>query len=181
MARARPAFLLPDESLLKQIEQRETDWWDQTHSELATGNFSLQFSRSMLDLPEKIIFHEETFALAQRSGVRISQPFWDADLIELMMKIQPQVRMRGGFTKALLLGPLMQRFPENGFEKRKKSYTGNVILAELVAGAQKAKLAMGGIQALAELGLVDPLRANLFMDHAFAGTNDRARMWACCE
>ena len=56
--------------------------------------------------------------------------------------------------------------------------TGIYILAELAAGAQKAKMAMGGIQALAELGLVDPLRANLFMDQAFAGTNDRAKMWA---
>ena len=175
VARTRPDWLLPDESLREQLEQRETDWWDRTHSDLVTRNFCLQFSRSMLDVPEKIMFHEENFVLARRSGVRIAQPFWDADLIELMMKIRPQVRMRGGFTKALLLDPLMRRFPDSGFEKRKKSYTGNVILAELVAGARKAKIAMGGIRALSELGLVDPLRANPFLDHAFAGTDDRAK------
>jgi asparagine synthase (glutamine-hydrolysing) len=173
MARTKPPWIAPDPALGAEIDRRETESWERVHAYPKIPGFSLRFARSMLDLPQKWMFHEETFHLARRVGVHEAQPFWDADLIDLMMKIRPQLRARDGLTKSLMRGPLTRRFPELGFERRLKSYTGNAILSALTAGTAEARHAMGGTWVLAELGLVDPDQVTALLDRALAGTEDR--------
>jgi asparagine synthase (glutamine-hydrolysing) len=168
----KPAWIAPDPALSAEIDQREVEWWTRLHGSPDSQGFSLRFSRSILDWPKKWMFHEETFTLARRAGVHAPQPFWDADLIELLMRIRPRVRIHGGTTKNLLRGSLVRRFPGLGFQRRLKSYTGSVILSVYRAGAAKARRALGRTWAISELGLIDPDQVNSFLDRALAGTED---------
>ena len=169
-ASATPSWIAPEPTLRAEIDRREAESFGKlTASKIR--NHSQRFARSMLDLPQKWLFHEENFALASHAGVRMGQPFWDADLIDLMMKIRPQVRTRDGWTKYLLRDPLVRRFPGLGFERRLKSYTGNAILSALVAGAADARRALGGTWRLEELGVIDSVRVRWLLDRALAGSD----------
>lgn len=173
MANSKAQWIVADSALSAEVNRREMESAERAYASSRIQNFALRFSRSTLDLPQKWLFHEETFEMARRVGVRIAQPFWDADLIDLMMKIRPQVRMRDGFTKSLLRGPLIRRFPSLGYEHRIKSYTGHVIFAALTAGTAKARQALGRKWALSELGVIDPDRVNASVDRVLAGAHER--------
>lgn len=171
MPNSKASWIAPDPALCAEVDRREMESWERAHACSNIRSLALRSSRSTLDLPQKWLFHEETFELGRRVGVRVAQPFWDADLIDLMMKIRPQVRMRDGFTKSLLRGPLIRQLPGLGFDKRLKSYTGNVIFSYTRSGAAKARESMGRTWLLADLGLVDPDRLNPFIDRALSGVS----------
>lgn len=173
MAKTKPAWIAPDPALGAEIDRRDAEWWARVHAYPKTRDLCLRFARSMLESPQKLLFHEEAFALARCTGVHVAQPFWDADLIDILMRIRPQVRIQDGFTKSLMRGSLVRRFPGLGFERRLKSYTGDVILSAIRAGAAEARRAIGRTWALGELGLVDPHQITLFLDRALARTEDR--------
>ncbi len=174
-----PLWIAADPALRAQIGRREAEAWDRVLAYSDTRSYSLRFSRSMLELPQKIMFHEETFAVGRRSRVRVTPPFWDSDLIELLMRIRPQARMRDGYTKSLLRASLLPRFPALGFDRRLKSYTGNVLLSAITEGAQAARRSMGRISALSELEVVDGDAVERFLDRALASNDHQSwlRVW----
>jgi asparagine synthase (glutamine-hydrolysing) len=176
---AKPIWIAPDPTLAVEVEAHEAQWWERAHSSRKTGPYCLRFARSMLDQPQKLMYHEETFALARSTRVRVAQPFWDADLIQLLMRIRPQVRMRDGYTKSLLRRALIRRMSGLGFERRLKSYTGHVILTSYRARAAKIWATMGGVRTLDRLGVVERRAAHAFMEHALASGTDREwlRVW----
>lgn len=179
MSRTKPSWIAADAALSAEIDRREAEEWERRQTFPQTGSHSLRFARSMLELPQKLLFHEETFALSRRAGVRVTPPFWDSDLIELLMKIRPRVRMHDGFTKSLLRTPLLRRLPALGFEGRLKSYTGNVILSAIVEGARAARNRMGPVSALGELGIVNAKEVDGFLDRAMASNDHQnwLRLW----
>lgn len=173
MAKEKPAWLVTDSALGAEVELREADWWERVHRPDCGRDFCVQFSRSMIDRPQKLMFREETFALARRDGVRVVQPFWDTDLVEVMLKIHPRVRIRDGYTKSLMRGALIRKLPGLGFERRLKSYTGNVILGAITADMAKMYRKLGGAQMLSDLGVIDPDRASSFVEQAIVGNVHR--------
>ncbi len=112
--------------------------------------------------------HEESFLLGRRIGVRIQHPFWDADLVDLLMKIRPHVRIRGGLTKALERSSLIRRFPGLGFESQRKGWLRNAFLSAVAAEAGAARQAMAGIRTIGELGIVDLAQVNVYLDDLLA-------------
>lgn len=172
IADRKPSWITPEPGLDAEVGRREMESWDASYVRSNIESLSLRASRMTLDLPQKWLFHEENFELARRAGVRVAQPFWDADLIDLMMTIRPEVRIRDGVTKSLLRGSLTRRFPGLGFQRRLKSYTGSVILSALSKDTAEARRAMGDTWALGELGVVDPVRIPALLDRALAGGND---------
>jgi len=173
-ATQRPAWLAPDPALRSATDQRESQWRDLRYESAQPRDFCTRFSRSVLDSPQKWMFHEETFLMSRRAGVQMARPFWDADLIQLLLRIRPQARIRNGVTKSLLRTPLARRFPHQGFEQRLKSHTGNVILATIRGGGDELRRAAGRIRVLGDLGIVEPERVGSFLEQAIAGPDDEA-------
>lgn len=173
MTRSKPRWIASDPALDREIDRREIESCERADSRKKIPGFSLRYARSILDLPQKWMFHEETFQLAGRIGVHVAQPFWDVDVIDIAMKIRPQVRVRDGVTKSLMRRALIRRFPGLGFESRLKSYTGDAILRALTRATAEIRKALGGTWALAELGLVNGDQVTALMNRAIAGTEDR--------
>jgi len=109
---------------------------------------------------------EEAFLLGRHSGVPQRDPFWDADLIDLIVRIRPAVRNHSGVSKALLRNTLASRFAARGFATQRKA-SGRVmfIRAAMLAEASTAVRAWGEHWALGELGVVDPKQAIEFVNH----------------
>ncbi|HUP94278.1 MAG TPA: asparagine synthase-related protein [Burkholderiales bacterium] len=179
MQAAKPAWIAPDAALRAEVDRREKEWWARLHTPPQIRNLWLRFACSLLGSPQKLHFHEEVFFFAQRAGVRVAPPFWDADLIEFTTHTRPQARMQGGFTKSLLRGPVVRRFPGLGFEQRLKSYTGAVILSAIRTGAAEACAELGRKWVLAELGVADADEINAFVDRAVVEARDEEclRLW----
>ena len=136
------------------------------------NSYYLRDIRSRLDAPEKSLREEETFLMGRTIGIPVRQPFWDADLIELLVKIRPRVRSQGGLSKALVRRPLVRRFPQLGFEKQRKTWLGEALLSAISAQADRERAAMGGIRTLQELGVIDVK----LLDDALAMKGPQARL-----
>ena len=85
-------------------------------------------------------------------------PFWDADLDGFLARVPPHLMNQGYWSKGLVRAPLVRRFPRAGFETQKKVLSTTLstrLMAEQLPGAWEG---MGGIEVLAEAGIVDPNR-----------------------
>jgi asparagine synthase (glutamine-hydrolysing) len=128
-----------------------------------------------LDAPSSGLRAEEAFLLGRYSGVHQQDPFWDADLIELAVRIRPNVRNRGGVSKALLRDALAKRFPQRAFDAQRKSPSRALLLQSLyLEGARGALRTLGKHWVLGELGVVDVRQAIEFVHHPPDGKGWRA-------
>jgi hypothetical protein len=179
-AAASPPWVARDPTLRAQVAQRLQERYPSPEAVPRTDSYYLQDTRSRLEASDKWFQDEETFIMGQRIGVRVRHPFWDADLIVLLVKIRPHVRSEGGLAKALVRRPLVRRFPGLGFERQRKSWLGGAFLSVIAAQAGAARQAMGGIRTLGELGVVDPKQASVFMDERLTGQGGQwelGRVW----
>ena len=122
---------------------------------------------------------EEHFELGQRAGVRLRHPYWDVDLVELLMRTPPNLLNGKGKAKGLVRQTLANRFPSLGFERQKKvnasSYFQDLVMRE----GPELWRAAGGARALAALGIVDPHALNSNVNRMFAGAEPKHlyRVW----
>jgi hypothetical protein len=52
--------------------------------------------------------------VGRRTGVPVREPFWDPDLIDLLVRVRPQARSTDGLAKALVRRPPHDAFPGLG-------------------------------------------------------------------
>jgi asparagine synthase (glutamine-hydrolysing) len=149
-----PSWLAPDSTLRAQLDRREVARWNPGVDESAS--FHQRNVRWKLDDPGRSMAAEESFLLAQRIGVQMQLPFWDADLIALLVRTRHKVLSGGGRAKALIRAPLARRFPELGFERQRKLPSRYSLWSHTSAQASPALQKLGGLRALAELGVVNP-------------------------
>jgi hypothetical protein len=131
--------------------------------------------RSSIDHPLMALEMEEIHETGRRMGVRILQPFWDADLVEFLYRIPPDLLNRGGRTKGLVRDMLARRFPEAGFERHRKITATGFFRSVLTREAGTAWEVMEGTPTLARMGLVEP-RALENAIRAHASGHDPARV-----
>jgi len=120
-----------------------------------SSNFYHDESREALDHPLVSMGMEELFEEARQIGVPILEPYWDVDLQEFMHRVPPQLLNSGGLTKGLARSMLARRFSELGFERQRKVISINFAGETFATEAPRALEALGGAEALAELGIVD--------------------------
>ena len=98
---------------------------------------------------------EEMFDVYRRAGVRVLQPFWDADLVDLLFRMPPFELNRGGRTKGLVRDSLARRFPTLGFERQRKVLAVEFYKSMIVQDAPRIWGELGGAKALKEMGIID--------------------------
>lgn len=129
------------------------------------GSGYLQDIRSRLDDPRPWHRTEESFLLGRCTGVRVQDPLWDPNLVELLVRIHPLACNEGGLTKALVRSTLARRFPGLGFESQRKSPLGTFIRSVTSTQTGSASRALGDVTVLGELGVVEPEQVRVFLNN----------------
>ena len=129
----------------------------------------LREMRSALDHALMDLVMEEHYEGASRYDLRFVQPYWDADLVEFLYRLRPEVLHQGGRAKGLVRESLDRRFPDCGFGQQKKVAATNVFMAVIDSEAATARRRLGPIHALTSLGVLDPARIENALDGMLAG------------
>jgi asparagine synthetase B (glutamine-hydrolysing) len=148
-----PAWVAPDLFLRRQLKNRAEQGLMPLHPE---GGFYLQEIRAGMDHPLMALELEETFELGRRLGVKILHPYWDADLVDMLYRTPPRLLNRGGRSKGLVRDSVARRFPSLGFKRQKKVVATSFFRSILSREGPAAWKQLGGVRALADLGVVDP-------------------------
>jgi asparagine synthetase B (glutamine-hydrolysing) len=174
-AAAVPGWVAPDPSLQRaQLERLETD----VTAPPPSDGFYLRELREGLSHQLVSLEHEERFEFARLNGVRYGYPFWDADLVDMLMRTPPRYLNRKGRSKGLVREAVSTRMPALRLDRQVKR-TGTSFSRTLIATEGRALASqLGKPRALAELGVVDAGRASAFINEALASQGeDLYRVW----
>ena len=136
-------------------------------------------SRGALDNAMVAFDLEEFYESGREIGVHLLHPFWDADLTGFLARVPPRMMIRGGYSKGLVRQSLARKFPTLGFDHHRKvsatSFYRSVLVDEGVAAWER----LGGAQALAEIGVVDPVALDAHMRDLFRASdpNSAYQIW----
>jgi asparagine synthase (glutamine-hydrolysing) len=169
-----PHWVAPDPALKSDLETRNIEAWP----DRPTDGWYRHDIRIGLDHPVASMELEEFFENTRLTGVRTASPFLDADLVDFLYRVPPDLLDRGGRSKGLVRDELARRFPDLGFERHKKitaiSYSRNLVMQE---GA-RAWRASGGVPALAELEVIDRSAFEQEMEAILSGREeDTFHIW----
>jgi hypothetical protein len=178
MVASTPDWLAPDPEIRRQVDARAHLVLEA--SQPVRGSFYQQGTQTALDHPLVSMEHEEWFQFGQRLGLTVVHPYCDADLVELLYGIPPEVLIEGGRSKALVRATVARRFPEFGFDRHRKVnatsfYTG-ILRREGLAVLER----FGGVRELARLGLVDGPRLMTELNQLASGASahEAYRIWS---
>lgn len=178
-AASSPPWVAPDPALRAKVTERLEAAYVRTATGARPTSYYLRDTRSRLESADRWFREEETFLLGQRMGIPVREPFWDPDLIDLLVRVRPHARSADGLAKALVRRPLTRRFPNLGFDKQRKSWVGGAFLSVLETQAGAARQAMGGFPTLVDLGVIDGDQVRVLLDDALADQSRRGRLgWA---
>jgi asparagine synthetase B (glutamine-hydrolysing) len=147
-----PKWLAPDAELRRQFDQRRDE---ETASKLPAESIYLREIRPALDHTVISWEWEEYFEVYQRAGVQMLQPFWDADIVELLYRTPPFLLLQGGRNKSLVRDALARRFPSLGFEQHRKVEATTFYASLIYRNGSEIWQQLGGVRTLADLGIVD--------------------------
>ncbi len=158
---ATPDWIAPSADLRQALEQRALT---STQERRKAGRIYLSEMSRTLDHVLVSTELEEMFETGRRLGLRLAQPFWDADLLALLYRTPPELLNRGGRSKGLVRDTLARRFPDLGFATHRK-ITGTGVAQRLyVQEGRRAWQRLGGATTLADLGVVDGKRVQRLVD-----------------
>src|SRR5207302_7862470 len=109
-ARSIPAWVARDPGLRREFHQRAGAKAATAVRGREPGGFYFRELRRTLDHPLVALELEEIFESGRRVGLRVLQPFWDAELVQLLSRIPPRRLNLGGRSKGLVRTALNQRF-----------------------------------------------------------------------
>jgi hypothetical protein len=116
---------------------------------------------------------EEAFENGKRLGVRFLQPYFDADLVEMLYRTPVALLNRGGLSKGLVRETISRRFPGLGFDRQKKVEVREFFLQLMCRDGYRLWKNMGGARALGALDLVDPKHIDSFVHTAIGSGEHR--------
>jgi len=111
---------------------------------------------------------EQHFEASRRMGSSLLFPYFDPDVINLLVRISPEVLQQGGMEKGIVRKAVAKRFPNLKFEKQKKvsaiSYWQSMITTE----GRDLFYGNGGVKSLIEMGIVNGNEIGAVMEQAFS-------------
>ena len=169
-----PGWAVPDDDLAATLERRALAAWPDPPTD---GWYRYEL-RKGLDHAIVALEMEENFENTRLTGTRTMAPFQDADLVDFLYRVPPDLLDRGGRAKGLVRDELARRFPTLGFERHKKisalSFARDIALEQ----GERAWKELGGVPALAELGIVDADAIERKVQTILSGRDDETfRIW----
>ena len=114
---------------------------------------------------------EQHFEASQRMGVSVVYPYFDPDLINLLMRVSPEALQQGGMEKGIVRKSVAKRFPNLKFEKQKKVSAMGYWQSLLKTEGRDLYYSTGGPKTLIEMGVVDGKKIGPVIEQSFAGSN----------
>jgi asparagine synthase (glutamine-hydrolysing) len=156
--RTAPDWLAPDAALRRQLDERfEQDVERRMREPEPSGPFGFYLRGSPPNFvnPFRSMLREEDDEAGRRLGVRLRSPYWDAEVVHFLGRTPPELLLRGGREKGLVRESVARRFPDLGFERHRKASSVGFFRSILHAEGEPAWRKMGGVSALAALGVVE--------------------------
>jgi asparagine synthase (glutamine-hydrolysing) len=170
-----PAWIAPDPAVRAEQRRRAVKHLAAARPK---GGFYARDSRLFLEHPLMSWLFEEQFHFGSRLGVRYLHPYWDADLLDHLYRVPPEILNRGDRAKGLVRESVGRRFPGLGFETQRK-VTAHTFYASIL-GTQAPPLLrrFADFSGLGRLGIVEPEGARRFVEGAFTESpRVRAMAW----
>ncbi len=167
--RASPPWALPsNRDLAMLLEERRRS---AATVELAPGERSYVAAiRRLAQAPLLLIERDQSYAWARSLGFTFLFPYFDRDLVDLSLRIQPDELIAGGRHKAPLRRLIATRLPSVTMHAKKVDFTRALHDMLRPAGRRSWRTSDGPVM-LAELGLVDVGRLDRFLEDYFDGRN----------
>jgi asparagine synthetase B (glutamine-hydrolysing) len=118
---------------------------------------------------------ESRFEMGERAGVRVLEPYWDADLVELLYHTPPEVLHRGNMQKGLVRQLLREAIPEMKIPRNNKIHGAKYFQERVRMEARRAWHQFGGARRLDEMGIVDNGKLSRLLETQFA--DPAASLW----
>ena len=109
----------------------------------------------MLDHPVLASDREDDYESGKKAGTEMLHPYWEPELISFLLRVRPELLLKGGREKGLIRSTIARRFPNLGFERQKKVVASDYHYAEIRRDGPEALRRLGGCKTLVELGVVD--------------------------
>ncbi|HEY6230067.1 MAG TPA: asparagine synthase-related protein [Pyrinomonadaceae bacterium] len=148
-----PKWLAPDGELRRLFDLRREE--EHAAKEKSSHSHYIQDIRPALDHAVVSWELEEMFEVYGRAGVRMFQPFWDADLVDMLYRTPPFRLIQGGRSKGLVRNSLARRFPNLGFGKQRKVEATSFYASLIYKDGRARWEAMNGARTLGDMGIVD--------------------------
>ena len=122
---------------------------------------------------------EQSFESSRHIGIPLLHPYFDPDLIQLLLRISPAVLQQGGMEKGIVRTTVAKRFPDLKFETQKKASAMNYWLTLITTEGRDIYYSSGGTKFLTDSGIVDGKKIGPVMDQAFAANTPflNAKIW----
>jgi asparagine synthetase B (glutamine-hydrolysing) len=133
-------------------------------------------ARRTLDHPIVVGEIENKFHFGQRVGVRMLEPYWDAELVELLFTTSPDDLSLGGFAKGLVHRLVRRALPELPVGRQRKIALSTAYTARVRREAQEGWTKMNGVPALAQMGIVNADEADKKVQRLLADASS-AQVW----
>lgn len=174
-----PDWLAPDPALRLEFEHRREE--EHANQGQTSESFYIRDIRPALEHAVVSWEQEEVFEVYQRLGMRMLQPYWDADLIDMLYRTPPFLLMQDGRSKGLVRGSVARRFPSLGFERQRKVEATSFYSSLIYRDASVFWQQFGGARTLAELGIIDKQILSPMIERLLAGRQEGAnahRVWS---
>jgi asparagine synthetase B (glutamine-hydrolysing) len=132
------------------------------------------YVRSIRKLPLSpllMIEIEQAYFRAKHSGFSFFYPYFDLDLMELALRMNPEYLLKDGLAKAPLRHFVHNRIPSVKLPKKKVDFT-QTAHGLLRSEGKEAWLKLGNTKILGNLGIIDHDNLNIFMNDYFNGVNN---------
>jgi len=148
-----PPWLSPDPELRRELKQRREA--EHERRKQGTSSYYIREVRTALEHPIVSWEFEEMFEVYQRLGVRMLQPFCDADLVDFLYRTPPMSLIYDGRNKGLVRRSLSRRFPELGFDRHRKMEATSFYSSLIYQDGGKIWQNLNGARTLGSLGIID--------------------------
>jgi asparagine synthase (glutamine-hydrolysing) len=152
LAAGDPVWMAPDPHLRRAQEARASAGLGLG---AAGASFALADTRTTFDSTVTSMQMEEFFALGGRRDVIFLHPYFDADLVDFACRTPPDVLNADGAIKGWLRRSVGRHLAGLGVETRPKVLANRVLVRGAAQAGRSAWQGLGGVHALAELGIVD--------------------------
>jgi asparagine synthase (glutamine-hydrolysing) len=165
--RSTLAWVAPDAGLRRTLDARVEAFLPAARPE---RSFYLQDVRASLEHTLTSMELEEIFETGRRLDVRYLHPYWDAEVVDMLYRTPPLLLFSGGLSKSVVRHTMARRFPGLGLERQKKragtSFYRKILNREIPDLWRRKS----GLEALADLGVVDPRQAAAMAERSIANT-----------
>jgi asparagine synthetase B (glutamine-hydrolysing) len=122
---------------------------------------------------------EEHFENACRLGVRLLHPYIDADLVEMLCAVSPELLAHGAASKGLVRESLARRLPDLGFQRQRKIVVRRALPQRVLGDGLRLWRESGKAKALPALGLAEADQLDIYLARLLKSEShcDTFRAW----